>query len=147
MEKFVLRDRFVEIVAIGGSVGRSDSADTAVVMRVSPQVTHALQLIDQRYREAGLTVRAIAATLGISTEHLCRLLKQHTGDTFVTLLRRARIRVACQLLQTSTLSMKEIAGRVGFSSASQFDRGFKRVCGMPPTTYRRVSIVPLIPES
>ena len=33
--------------------------------------------------------------------------------TFVTLLRRARVRAACRLLQTTTLSMKEIAGRVG----------------------------------
>ena len=40
-----------------------------------------------------------------------------TGSTFVTLLRRTRWR-RLPSLQTTTLSMKEIAGRAGFSSAS-----------------------------
>ena len=64
------------------------------------------------------------------------MLKRHTGLTFVTLLRRARVRAACRLLQTTALSMKEIAGRTGFSSASRFDRNFKTVCGVSPSEYR-----------
>ena len=38
--------------------------------------------------------------------------------------------------QAETLSMKQIADRVGFTSASRFDRNFKDVCGIPPTEYR-----------
>ena len=84
--------------------------------------------------ETSLHVSAVAHDLGVSTEHLCRVLKRHTGLTFVTLLRRTRVRAACRLLQTTTLSMKEIAGRAGFSSASRFDRDFKtgmRSCRRP----------------
>lgn len=106
------------------------------VMRVSPQAIRTMHVIEHRYGETSLQVSTVAHDLGVSTEHLCRVLKRHTGLTFVTLLRRARVRAACRLLQTTTLSMKEIAGRVGFSSASRFDRDFKTVCGVSPSAYR-----------
>jgi YesN/AraC family two-component response regulator len=105
-------------------------------MRISPQVFRAMHAIENRYIEATLHVGTVAHDLGVSTEHLCRVLKRHTGLTFVTLLRRTRVRAACRLLQTTTLSMKEIAGRAGFSSASRFDRDFKSVCGVSPSEYR-----------
>ncbi len=105
-------------------------------MRVSPQVVRAMHAIENRYIETTLHVSTVAHDLGVSTEHLCRMLKRHTGLTFVTLLRRTRVRAACRLLQTTTLSMKEIAGRAGFSSASRFDRVFKSVCGVSPSEYR-----------
>jgi len=104
--------------------------------RISPQVIRAMQVIENRYVETTLQVGAVAQDLGVSTEHLCRVLKRHTGLTFVTLLRRTRVRAACRLLQTTTLSMKEIASRAGFSSASRFDRDFKTVCGVSPSEYR-----------
>jgi YesN/AraC family two-component response regulator len=105
-------------------------------MRISPQVFRAMHVIENRYIETTLHVGTVAQDLGVSTEHLCRVLKRHTGLTFVTLLRRTRVRAACRLLQTTTLSMKEIASRAGFSSASRFDRNFKMVCGVSPSEYR-----------
>ena len=105
-------------------------------MRISPQVIRTMHVIENRYVETTLHVSAVAQDLGVSTEHLCRVLKRHTGLTFVTLLRRTRVRAACRLLQTTTLSMKEIANRAGFSSASRFDRDFKTVCGVSPSEYR-----------
>jgi YesN/AraC family two-component response regulator len=105
-------------------------------MRISPQVTRTMLVIENRYVETTLQVSTVAQDLGVSTEHLCRVLKRHTGLTFVTLLRRTRVRAACRLLQTTTLSMKEIASRSGFSSASRFDRDFKTVCGVSPSEYR-----------
>ena len=104
--------------------------------RISPQVIRTMHVIESRYVEPTLQVGAVAQDLGVSTEHLCRVLKRHTGLTFVTLLRRTRVRAACRLLQTTTLSMKEIASRAGFSSASRFDRDFKMVCGVSPSQYR-----------
>jgi two-component system response regulator YesN len=101
--------------------------------RISPQVIRTMHVIESRYVEPTLQVGAVAQDLGVSTEHLCRVLKRHTGLTFVTLLRRTRVRAACRLLQTTTLSMKEIASRAGFSSASRFDRDFKMVCGVSPS--------------
>jgi YesN/AraC family two-component response regulator len=113
----------------------SAAAETAVI-RASPQVIQAMRAINERYGESGMSVRTVARELGISTEHLCRLMKRHTGLTFVALLRRARVRAACHLLHTTTLSVKQIADRVGVASASRLDRDFRAVSGMPPSAYR-----------
>jgi YesN/AraC family two-component response regulator len=136
VEKPVFADHLVQIVRRRGPRTTPSIPAAGDSPRVSPQVIRALHVIENRYVEVTLQVRAVAQDLGVSTEHLCRVLKRHTGLTFVTLLRRARVRAACRLLQTTTLSMKEIAGRAGFSSASRFDRDFKTVCGVSPSEYR-----------
>jgi YesN/AraC family two-component response regulator len=135
LEKPVATDHLVQLVRAYLPIPASPPATTDLP-RVSPQVIRTMQVIESRYAETTLHVSAIAQDLGVSTEHLCRALKRHTGLTFVTLLRRTRVRAACRLLQTTTLSMKEIASRAGFSSASRFDRDFKTVCGVSPSEYR-----------
>jgi YesN/AraC family two-component response regulator len=135
-EKPVLADQLVHLVRTYVPIPVPATPLADAPPRVSPQVTRTMHVIESRYVETTLQVGAVAHDLGVSTEHLCRVLKRHTGLTFVTLLRRTRVRAACRLLQTTTLSMKEIAGRAGFSSASRFDRDFKTVCGVSPSEYR-----------
>jgi YesN/AraC family two-component response regulator len=134
IEKPLFEDHLVQLART--YVPRPAAPLEAHDIRVSPQVIRTMHVIENRYVDTSLHVSAIAQDLGVSTEHLCRVLKRHTGLTFVTLLRRTRVRAACRLLQTTTLSMKEIAGRSGFSSASRFDRDFKNVCGVSPSEYR-----------
>jgi len=137
-EKPVLTDRLVQLVRANVPVPEASSPTRPVAepARVSPQVMRTMHVIENRYVETALNVGSVAQDLGVSTEHLCRVLKRHTGLTFVRLLRRTRVRAACRLLQTTTLSMKEIASRAGFSSASRFDRDFKTVCGVSPSEFR-----------
>jgi transcriptional regulator GlxA family with amidase domain len=47
-----------------------------------------------------------------------------------------RMRRAQQLLATTTLRVKEIAGRVGFEDAFQFSRIFKQRIGRSPREFR-----------
>ena len=137
IEKPLFEDHLVQLArAYAPATPALSMLDAHDQMRVSPRVTRTMHVIENRYVETSLQVSAVAQDLGVSTEHLCRTLKRHTGLTFVTLLRRTRVRAACRLLQTTTLSMKEIAGRAGFSSASRFDRDFKNVCGVSPSKYR-----------
>jgi two-component system, response regulator YesN len=135
LEKPVFSDQLIRL-ARAYIPGSASAPACAPETRVSPQVIRTMHVIENRYVETTLQVRGVAQDLGVSTEHLCRVLKRHTGLTFVTLLRRTRVRAACRLLQTTTLSMKEIASRAGFSSPSRFDRDFKTVCGVSPSEYR-----------
>ena len=135
-EKPVLTEHLIRAVRTRVSVPATEPACAPDHTRISPQVIRTMHVIENRYVETTLHVGAVAQDLGVSTEHLCRVLKRHTGLTFVTLLRRTRVRAACRLLQTTTLSMKEIASRAGFSSPSRFDRDFKTVCGVSPSEYR-----------
>jgi YesN/AraC family two-component response regulator len=136
VEKPVFAEHLVQMVQSYVPAAAVAMPCTPESARVNPQVIRTMHVIENRYLETTLHVGTVAQDLGVSTEHLCRVLKRHTGLTFVTLLRRARVRAACRLLQTTTLSMKEIANRSGFSSASRFDRDFKNVCGVSPSMYR-----------
>lgn len=89
-----------------------------------------------RYSCTGLTAREVAKELGISVWHLARLLHEHTGHSFRDHLRTMRINVSKHLLLTSALSIKEIAGIVGYSSVSVLDHDFKRACGQSPSMFR-----------
>jgi two-component system, response regulator YesN len=93
-------------------------------------------VIEKKYADASLTVRSVAQLIGLSTQHLCRVLKRERGLTFAELLRGVRLREAKRLLRESSCSMKEIAFRVGFRHPSQFTRAFRGECGMSPSQYR-----------
>ena len=93
-------------------------------------------VIEKRYADASLTVEAVARLIGISTQHVCRVLRRERGLTFAELLRDVRVREARRLLRESSCSMKEIAFCVGFRHPSQFTRVFMSECGVPPSRYR-----------
>jgi transcriptional regulator GlxA family with amidase domain len=48
-----------------------------------------------------------------------------------------RLRTALKLLETTTLSVKEIMHKVGVSDQSHFTRDFKKHCRLTPAQYRR----------
>jgi YesN/AraC family two-component response regulator len=123
---------------------RSHSIDWRVVMM--------LELIQQRFRESDLRMSEIAGLLSVSTEHLCRLLKRDTGEGFLLHLHRARIEEAKRLLQSTSLSVKEIAFNIGYHSTTRMDRYFNRFCGLSPVVFRQKTrgvhaTEPLTPKS
>jgi len=105
-------------------------------------VERALRVIDARFADADLHLNAIADDVGMSSSHLSRLLKTHTGHGFVLHVHQRRVSAARRLLTGSSLSVKEVAASVGYRSVTQLDRQFKRFCGFTPvsTRSRRISI-------
>jgi len=93
-------------------------------------------VIEKKYADASLSVGAVARIIGISAQHVCRVLKRERGLTFADLLRDVRLREARRLLRESSCSMKEIAFCVGFRHPSQFTRAFVSDCGLAPSQYR-----------
>ena len=93
-------------------------------------------VLDRKFADASLTIEAVAGIVGISVQHVCRVLRRERGLTFADLLRDVRLREAQRLLRESSYSMKEIAFRVGFRHPSQFTRAFTGSCGVPPSAYR-----------
>src|SRR5437762_12215203 len=107
--------------------------------RMSVYRAHAARVqyvIDRKFSDASLTIDGVAGLVGISAQHVCRVLKRERGLTFADLLRDVRLREAQRLLRESSYSMKEIAFRVGFRHPSQFTRAFAGECGLPPSQYR-----------
>ncbi len=89
---------------------------------------------DNLHRRLSLGELARAAQL--SQVHLRRVFKRETSLTPAQYLRALRIERAKQLLQSSSLSVKQIAAEVGTGDVSHFVRNFERTTGLPPTRHR-----------
>ena len=74
-----------------------------------------------------------AADAGISESHLCRLLKNETGETFVNILNKIRIQKALELIRSGGYKVYEVAETVGFSNYAYFYQIFKKITGRAPT--------------
>ena len=97
-------------------------------------------VIDRKFSDPALTIEGVAGLVGISAQHVCRVLRRERGLTFADLLRDVRLREAQRLLRESSYSMKEIAFRVGFRHPSQFTRAFNGSYGVSPSEYRTQEI-------
>ncbi len=89
---------------------------------------------DNLHRRRSLGELARAAQL--SPVHLRRVFKRETSLTPAQYLSALRIERAKELLESSSLSVKEIAAEVGTGDVSHFVRNFEKTTGLPPTRHR-----------
>lgn len=112
------------------------SADRAD--RIYVEVLNLLQ-VKKLYREPGITARRLAEMMGEDYRAISAALAIQTGENFLTLLSRLRIREACRLLKDPKYkdwSAEEVGLRSGFASRQAFYLAFNRVMGMTPKKYR-----------
>src|SRR5260370_1010268 len=82
-----------------------------------------------------LTVKDMARAVNLSPSHLARLFKREAGKPVSGYLRGLRLERAKELLETTFLSVKQVAGRVGLTSIPHFVTNFKRAYGVTPARY------------
>src|ERR1041385_3887176 len=94
------------------------------------------------YMKAHLTQRVhvtdLAASVKVSPSYYFALFKRHTGSSPINCLIHLRMQYACRLLETTAMSVKEIAVVLGYDDAFYFSRQFKSVIGIAPSGYRMV---------
>lgn len=81
-------------------------------------------------------VEELAAALAMSERTLHRHVSRDTGVTPATYLQQRRVEAACRLLESTELSVYEIARRVGYSDSSALSRVFTRSLSVTPAQYR-----------
>ena len=79
----------------------------------------------------------LAAALGMETARFEREFKARMGMTPTAYIKGHLERRAKELLASSDLSVKEIAGELGFRDEFYFSRFFKRRAALPPSAYRK----------
>lgn len=86
----------------------------------------------------GEKIRAsdLAALAGYSEYYITRKFKEETGYFINDYLKFARMERAKLLLQSTDLSILEIAGQLGFATRSYFSQAFREITGMTPTQFR-----------
>jgi AraC family transcriptional regulator of arabinose operon len=112
---------------------------TGYAMQPTPQQKVA-QTIDymKQHLNQNLTLNALAGVANLSRSQYVALFKQQTGYPPIDYFIRLRMHRACQLLDTTGLSIKSVAAELGFEDALYFSRVFRLVNQKSPTDYRNV---------
>lgn len=78
-----------------------------------------------------------ARYFGMSEPAFSRFFKRNTGHGFVHYLNRMRVNRACELLTGTDRPVTDVCFETGFNNLSNFNRQFRKLCGLPPSEYRR----------
>lgn len=101
-----------------------------------PRIARALAQI-HRAPEQAWTLAQLASHAAMSRTAFAQRFRTLVGQTPVSYLASWRMQKAAYLLEMGTLSMAQIAERVGYTSELAFAKAFRRLMGMPPGAYAR----------
>ncbi|MCB9331862.1 MAG: response regulator [Lewinellaceae bacterium] len=94
------------------------------------------QVIDEKIDRPELGIADLCATVHLGHTQVFRKLKALTGEHPTGFIRKVRLHKANVLLQTTTLSVSEIAYDLGFTDPAYFSRAFSQEFGVPPSGVR-----------
>lgn len=101
-------------------------------------VHQAVAYINEHFT-ANLTLRDLAERLSFSPNYLGQLFREQTGRTFNEYLNTVRLKYACSLLCSTSLTIKEIAYCSGYRSVEYFIYSFKNHMSVTPSHYRQAN--------
>jgi len=102
---------------------------------VDKRVEKIIQMMREDVR-GELSLAEFAQSVNLSVWRLCHIFKSDVGMPPIRYLRLLRMERAKDLLESSFLSVKEIAFQVGLNDESHFVRDFKTTYGYSPALYR-----------
>lgn len=119
--------------------------DTRMTERDVPRPAHrgiarALTYAAEHFAEP-IALFEIAQRASLSKFHFCRLFHREMGVSFREYLQVLRVRRAAGLLAQANLSVTEVAYAAGFNDLSNFDKVFRRIVGVPPSVYRKTTLL------
>lgn len=100
------------------------------------RVLKVMEYIAAHYREE-IRVSALAEMCHVSETHFRRIFEKITHTTPLEYVNMVRIQNACILLTETSDSVEDIRVKVGFPTASTFNRNFKKLVKMSPGEWRR----------
>jgi len=113
----------------------------AIVHRQTPQRVEEIFIgfirLLPRYFVEHHDIAFYADRLHISTVYLSRVVRQVTGRTVVDYINQMLLMEASFLLQTSQMSITQIADHLHFADAPSFSKFFSRLKGVSPKDYRK----------
>jgi transcriptional regulator GlxA family with amidase domain len=102
-----------------------------------------LQTFIADHPRADLSVPALAARCAMSPRNFARVFRRELGVTPAEYVERSRLDAARRMLESTEMSLDEIAVASGFGSAATLYRVFQRSLRVSPGAYRRHFVAPL----
>jgi AraC family transcriptional regulator len=109
----------------------------APAISISPHKLRLANAFIQENLSEDLSVEGIARAVGMSAFHFAHAFRAATGVPPHRYVMQRRMERARALLRGSELTLTEIAQRVGYSSASHFSVGFRKLMHVAPSDYRK----------
>ena len=91
--------------------------------------------IQTHYRE-DISLDELADYVGFHPNYICTVFKKNTGSSYLEFLHRERLRTARQMLRETNFTIEQIAEQVGYRSASQLARVFRKYEKISPSEFR-----------
>jgi AraC-like DNA-binding protein len=118
-----------------GGISKFRRFDAGVPQR-SGVVERFMELVQEHYREERL-IGFYADKLCITPKYLSKLVKDNTGRSAGEWIENHVILEARAMLQSSDMTIQQIAASLNFPNQSFFGKYFKRATGLSPKQYRR----------
>lgn len=99
-------------------------------------ITKAIQFIENKLSDAAFGNAQLAQKMTMSESQLHRKLKALTGKSLAIFIRSIRLQKGKQLLETTDLTVSEIAYETGFTDPAYFTRTFSKEFGKAPSVLR-----------
>lgn len=94
------------------------------------------------WRDPDLNLSQLARKLGTNTSHLSRAINEGLGQNFNEMVNALRVEAVKKRLAhpDESRDLLDIAFEAGFSSKASFNRSFKTIAGITPTTFRALAL-------
>lgn len=101
-------------------------------------VLQAVDYISQNYAKS-INLEMTAEYVSKSKNYFSYLFKKELGISFVEYLNQVRVEAAKKLLDTTDEKTYEISEKVGYSDYKYFSSVFKKITGVSPAQYKKMS--------
>lgn len=105
--------------------------------KLGKPIMEAVYYIRKNYAQP-ISQSDVAKAGNVSVTYLSRLFKEEMGIGFNDFLTQVRLEESEKLLSETALSIKEIAGAVGYPDEKYYSKLYKKMKGIKPSEYRKI---------
>lgn len=120
----------------------SDVMDDAVRQSLLEKINNVLDDVSEISRNE-FSIGRLSKLVSSNSHYVSQVINETYGKNFSTVLGEARVRQACKRLGDieayGNLTIEAIAGELGFRSRSNFITVFKKITGLTPSEYKKIS--------
>lgn len=138
VRSLMIHNNFVEFLYLLYSMKDQNCYSPSTEGGIKEKIYAITSYIHMHYNE-DISLSTLADTFLLSPYYLSHQFKEVTGYTVIQYIQLTRIKNAQYLLSNSNEKITQISEDTGFSSFSQFNRVFRKICGMSPSDYKLTS--------
>lgn len=111
---------------------KEDVMNLQDVQRFLPAIVYIEQNLHRK-----ITLKDLIKVVPLESAYFCSLFSKTIGESPMHFINRKKIEKSQFLMENKELSLKEIAGEVGFEDVYYYSRVFKNIVGIAPLFYRK----------